>query len=73
MTKTLVKYGDDAALIIDKSILEILNIGIDTPLQIQIDEGRLIISPILQNTSELKAALQKVNKAHKETLEKLAK
>ena len=40
MTKTLVQHGNSAALILDKPILELLNVSMDTPLEITTDGRR---------------------------------
>jgi len=74
MIKKMVSHGNSAALIIDKPILEILKIDMDTPLEISTDGKNLIISPIQDTKQEtrFRAALQKVNKKHGSTLKKLA-
>ena len=41
MTKTLVKHGNSLALVIDKPILDLLNIDGSTPLNVTTD-GRLL-------------------------------
>ncbi|MBS4008875.1 MAG: hypothetical protein KGZ45_10705 [Clostridium sp.] len=46
MIKSLVKHGNSAALIIDKPILDLLNITADTKLRIATDGQNLIISPL---------------------------
>ncbi len=75
MIKKLVSHGNSAALIIDKPILELLKVDMDTPLEIATDGKNLIISPVESDKREkiFKAALDKVNKVHGETLRKLAK
>jgi antitoxin component of MazEF toxin-antitoxin module len=45
MIKKLVAHGNSAALVIDKPILEILKVTMDTPLEITTDGRNLIISP----------------------------
>ncbi len=40
MVKNLVKHGNSWALIIDKPILDLLNITPDTPLEISTQDGR---------------------------------
>jgi len=61
-------------LIIDKPILDILKIDMDTSLEISTDGKNLIISPVSDRKREQKfrAALQKVNKRHGKVLKKLA-
>ncbi|NPV80563.1 MAG: AbrB/MazE/SpoVT family DNA-binding domain-containing protein [Firmicutes bacterium] len=74
MIKTLTTHGNSAALIIDKPILELLNITMNTPLKIVTDGKNLIISPIDDVTREerFKSALAKINAEHESTLRKLA-
>ena len=74
MIKRLTPHGNSAALIIDKPLLEILRIDMQTPLEIVTDGENLIISPVRQRTRHRRvtAALSKVNAAHGRTLSKLA-
>ncbi len=75
MIKKLVAHGNSAALIIDKPILDILKVDMKTPLEITTDGRNLIVSPVKDSSREKKfrAAIEKVNKVHGETLKKLAK
>ena len=45
MIKTLTKLGNSYALVIDKPILDLLNIRPDTPLTISTDGKALFIAP----------------------------
>jgi len=74
MTKKLIQHGNSAALVIEKPILQLLNIDFDTNLEIVTDGRNLIISPIASQTEEkhLLASLEKVNLRHSRTLKKLA-
>ena len=45
MVKKLTRHGNSLALVIDKPILELLNIFPETPLEITTDGRRLIIAP----------------------------
>jgi len=73
MVKKLVQHGNSAALIMDKSILDLLNIKFDTPLEITTDGKNLIISPQSSNTeeSDVLLALEKVNHKFGRTLKRL--
>jgi antitoxin component of MazEF toxin-antitoxin module len=75
MIKKMVSHGNSAALIIDKPILDLLKMDIDTPLEITTDGRNLIISPVesTRRTRKFKTALDKVNRTHGETLRKLSK
>ncbi len=74
MIKTLTKHGNSAALIIDKAVLELLNIDMSTPLEIITDGRNLIISPVRDRDREEKVvnALARINARHGKTLRRLA-
>ena len=74
MIKTLTAHGNSAALIIDKAILELLNIDMSTPLEIVTDGESLIISPMRDDThhDRITKSLERVNERHSETLRRLA-
>jgi antitoxin MazE len=74
MIKKMVTHGNSAALIIDKPILDILKIDMETPLEISTDGKNLIISPVTDKKRERKfrAALQKVNRKYGKVLKRLA-
>ncbi len=44
MVKKLTKHGNSFALVIDRPILDLLNIDIDTPLEISTDGKTLTVS-----------------------------
>ena len=73
MIRKLTPHGEDAALIIDESLLEILNIDMDTPLEIVTDGENLIISPVRDATrrERVSDALHRVNARHGRTMKKL--
>lgn len=75
MTKHLTQHGNSAALVIDKPILELLKITMETPLEISTDGTNLIISPIRDKArgKKFRAAMSKVNAKHRKTFAKLAK
>jgi antitoxin MazE len=73
--KKLVQHGNSAALIIDKPIMELLKMDVDTPVEVSTDGRILTISPVRNKkaAAALRAALQKVNRKHGKTLRRLAK
>ncbi|HLP61806.1 MAG TPA: hypothetical protein VK186_23395 [Candidatus Deferrimicrobium sp.] len=75
MIKKMIQHGSNAAIVIDKPIMELLDFDIDTPLEISTDGKSLIISPITnENRMErLNDSLLKINKIHGKTLARLAK
>lgn len=74
MIKKLVQHGNSAAIIIDKSILELLKIQMDTPLELSTDGRKLIITPQLaaSRSQRMQNSLEKVRRNHGRTLKKLA-
>ncbi len=75
MVKHLTQHGNSTALIIDKAILELLNITPKTPLELVTDGRNLIVSPIrdAKRESRFRAALEAVNRRHGKTLRALAR
>ena len=75
MVKKLVKHGNSAALIIDKPIMQLLNMDVHTPVEVSTDGRTLTISPVRdQKASDaLRSALEKVNRKHGKALRRLAK
>ncbi len=73
MVKQLIRHGNSAAVILDKPILELLNVKMETPLEITTDGKSIIISPMVEENAEndLLKSLKKVNKKHSKTLRKL--
>lgn len=72
MTKKLIQHGNSAALIIDKPILELLNVTMDTPLEITTDGRNIVISPASsESEAEFLASLEGINKRFGATLQKL--
>jgi antitoxin component of MazEF toxin-antitoxin module len=74
MIKHLTAHGNSAALVVDKPVLELLKINMDTPLEIKTDGNCLIITPLRDQArrKSFRAALAKVNRKHGGTLRKLA-
>jgi antitoxin component of MazEF toxin-antitoxin module len=68
MLKKLTKHGNSLALVIDRPILELLNINTETPLEISTDGRRLIIAPAreLGRRQKFEAAQRRYDKAFKQ-------
>ena len=75
MDKTLIKHGNSLPLVIDKPILELLQINADTPLELTTNGDAILIAPIRdkRRQRQLKASLEKINQRFGEDLERLAK
>ncbi len=75
MIKNLAKHGNSLALVLDRAILELVNIDPANPVEISTDDGqRLIVTPVrdAKRRDKLRAALAAVNKKHGGALKRLA-
>lgn len=73
MTKKLVRHGNSAALILDKPILDLLNLTMDTPLEISTDGQNIVISPAAAGSEDqFHASLDRINTQFAGTLKRLA-
>jgi antitoxin component of MazEF toxin-antitoxin module len=76
MTKRLTRVGNSQAIMIDKPIMDLLGITMETELEITTDGRGLHITPRLteaERRRRVKAAADHVLTKHKKTFEKLAK
>ncbi len=75
MTKKLIQHGNSAALVIDKALMALLKVRMDTPLEVTTDGKNIIISPQTKQNAEadLLEALDRINKKHGSVLAKLGK
>jgi len=74
MIKKLTKHGNSLALVLDRGVLDLLEIDADTPLNIKTDGKCLIVTPVQTpaRRKKLQAALEKVNRQYGPALKKLA-
>lgn len=74
MIKNLVKHGNSRALVLDRSIMELVQIDPNQPVEISTDGRRLIITPVVdpKRSRKFRQALLAVNKEHGRTLKRLA-
>jgi antitoxin component of MazEF toxin-antitoxin module len=75
MTKKLSKHGNSLALVIDRSILELLDIDEQTPLQIFTNGRALVIVPARdeQRRKRFEQALSDCNEQFGPALERVAR
>jgi antitoxin component of MazEF toxin-antitoxin module len=73
MIKKLIRHGNSSALIIDKPILELLNISSDTEFEITTDGTNLILSPQMDTDGEtdILHSLEKINSRYGNALRRL--
>ena len=73
MTKKLIQHGNSVALVIDKPIMEMLNITNETLFDLTTDGKNIILSPQVKNTQEndILKSLEKINKKYGSVLKRL--
>jgi antitoxin MazE len=74
MIKKLTKHGNSLALVIDRPILDLLNIQPDTPLEVSTDGKQLIVVPAKPSTRRKKfeEAQELAHKRYGQAFRKLA-
>ncbi|MGH2627819.1 MAG: AbrB/MazE/SpoVT family DNA-binding domain-containing protein [Anaerolineales bacterium] len=74
MVKRLTKHGNSLALVIDRAILDLLDIDADTPLSITTDGRCMVVTPVrdAEHRRKLHAVLQEGNRRYGKMLRRLA-
>jgi antitoxin MazE len=74
MLKKLTRHGNSLALVLDKGVLDLLNIDSQTPLEISTDGKLLLISPVRdeKRKHQFQEALVKTNAKYGRALKRLA-
>lgn len=74
MIKRLTRHGNSLALVIDRGVLDLLDIDADTPLSLTTDGKCIVVSPVRDpgHLGKFQGALSKVNKRYGRTLKRLA-
>ena len=75
MIKKLTRHGNSLALVIDRAVLDLLEIKADTSFRILTDRRTLIISPApkQEHRRKIKAASAKANERYGRMLKRLAR
>jgi antitoxin MazE len=74
MIKKLTKHGNSLALVMERGVLDLLDINADTPLDISTDGEVLIISPVRdeKRCKRFEEAVAETNRRYGRALKKLA-
>jgi len=74
MVRNLKKLGNTQALVIDKTMREQLGIDLNTPLDVTIADGRLIVTPVNVGVGEdgVARAVAELRETYTPMLKKLA-
>ena len=73
MRKKLTAIGNSLGVVIEKPILELLDIDRDTELEMRTDGKLLILEPVRQRRKRVAEATRRVLDAHDATFRKLAR
>ncbi len=73
LVKTLARHGNSLALVLDRGVLDLLEIDAKTPLQITTDGQALIVAPVrdVERSEKFQAALEKANHRYGRVLRRL--
>ncbi len=74
MVKRLTKHGNSLALVIDRGVLDLLDIDAETPLSVTTDGQCLIVSPVRDATrrKRFRVALEEGSRKYGKMLKRLA-
>ncbi|MBZ0160794.1 AbrB/MazE/SpoVT family DNA-binding domain-containing protein [Candidatus Methylomirabilis sp.] len=74
MVKHLTKHGNSLALVIDRGVLDLLEINADTPLSMTTDGKCLIVTPVRdpERQERFRAALEEGHRKYGKMLKRLA-
>ena len=74
MIKKLSKHGNSLALVIDRSILDLLKIYETTPLEVSTDGRALVIAPIRdeQDRAHFESVMASINQRYAKTFKRLS-
>lgn len=70
----MTRHGNSLALVIDRGVLDLLEIDANTPLSVTTDGKCLIVTPVRdpERQKRFRAALEKVNRRYGPALKRLA-
>ncbi len=74
MIKKLTRQGNSSALIIDRTLMDLLQIDHETPLKVTVEGRRLIVEPLTEAEREAKfeRLLKQTTEQNRELFRKLA-
>jgi antitoxin component of MazEF toxin-antitoxin module len=74
MIKRLTKHGNSLALVIDRGVLDLLDIRADTPLSLTTDGKCLVVAPVrdARRRKLFRRSLEAANRRHHRALKRLA-
>jgi antitoxin component of MazEF toxin-antitoxin module len=75
MVKRLTRQGNSAALIIDRTMMELMEIDSDTPLKVVVEGRKLIVEPLSdqERAAKFSQIVEKTGRKNAELFKRLAK
>ncbi len=75
IVKRLTRQGNSSALIIDRPLMELLDIDTETPLKVTVEGRKLIIEPLSgeERKARFGQVMEKTGRRHAELFRRLAK
>jgi antitoxin component of MazEF toxin-antitoxin module len=73
--KKLTRQGNSAALIVDRALMELMDIDSDTPLKLTVEGRKLIVEPLSdeERAGKFKKVMEKTGRKNAELFRRLAK
>ena len=73
MVKTLTRTGNSLALVLDKALLQLMNVDENTPVQLELKDGKLMVSAApAEDRAKFEAAKAWANRKYAGALKRLA-
>jgi antitoxin component of MazEF toxin-antitoxin module len=74
MIRTLTRQGNSLALVLDRSIRDLMEIDAETPLKVSLEGRKLIVEPLSEKerVDRFNKAVEKVDREHGRAMKKLA-
>ena len=75
MIKKLSRLGNSSALVVDRALMELMEIDGDTPLKITVEGRRLIVEPLSEEerADKIRKIITRTGKKNTELFKRLAK
>lgn len=73
--KKLTRQGNSAALIIDRALMDLMDIDSDTPLKVTVEGRKLIVEPLSEGEhgDKFKKVMEKTGRKNAELFRRLAR
>ncbi len=75
IVKKLTRQGNSSALIVDRALMDLMDIDNDTPLKVTVEGRKLIVEPLSdqERAAKFKGVMEKTGRRNAELFRRLAK